>query len=235
MPSLTSYLSTGPAQPVRSWPLKIGVKPSAPCLARIALASSAGISRTLMFRQRISLPWVWSWIGPLGGIGLRAVPVVLQDGVVDDELAVEVDRGPGADLDDPERVPLADRLVGQDQRVLAGVAGAVVPEAARALVGAHPGVAGLGVVPDLDLGRAAEVDAAVPLGADLEVDEQLDVAVVLVGGQVDALAVVDDLAVVDAASASSCPRRRGRAAWPSPRRSARRTCAGRPSPGRASR
>ena len=105
-----------------------------------------------MFRQRISLPWVWSWIGPFGRDRAGAVPVVLQQGVVDHELAVEVDRGPRADLDDPEGVPLAERLVGQDQRVLAGVAGAVVPEPARALVGAHPGVARLGEVPDLDWG-----------------------------------------------------------------------------------
>jgi len=33
------------------------------------LASAAGISRMKMLRQRISPPWVWSWIGPSGGIG----------------------------------------------------------------------------------------------------------------------------------------------------------------------
>ena len=55
----------------------------------------------------------------------------------------------------------------------------------------------LGVVPDLNLRRAAQVDAAVALGTDLVVDQQLDVAVVLVGGEVGALAVVDDLAVLD--------------------------------------
>ena len=96
-----------------------------------------------------------------------------------------------------KRVPLADRLVGQDQGVLAGRAGAVVPEPARALVGPHAGVARLGEVPDLDLRVAAEIDAAIPLGADLEIDLQLDVAVVLVGGEVGALAVVDDHAVLD--------------------------------------
>ena len=126
-----------------------------------------------------------------------------------------------------KRVPLAERLVGQDERVLAGVARAVVPEPARALVGAHLGVARLGEVPDLDLRRAAEIDAAVGLGADLVVDEQLDVAVVLVGGQVGALAVVDELAVLDAPVLLGVLGVAWRAAWPSPRRSWPRTCAGR--------
>src|SRR5271157_2373399 len=113
------------------------------------------------------------------------------------ELAVEVDRGPRPGLDDPEGVPLADRVARQGQGVLAGVPGAVVPESARALVGTEVGIAGFGEIPDLDLRCAAEINAAVALGADLEIDEELDVAVILVGGQVDALAVVDDLAVFD--------------------------------------
>ncbi len=128
----------------------------------------------------------------------RAIPVVLEDGVVHDELVVQVDRGAGTDLDDPEGVPLADGLVGHDQRVFARCAGAVVPQAARAFVGPHASIAGLAEVPDLDLRRAAEVNAAISLGTDLEVDQELDVAVVFVGGEIGSLAVVDDHAVVDA-------------------------------------
>src|SRR5438128_6127664 len=98
-----------------------------------------------------------------------------------------------------EMIPLAERLVGQHQRVLAGSAGAVVPEAAAAFVGAKvPLAAFLGVIPDLHLRRRSQVNAAVCLGHGLVVDLQLDVAVVLVGGQVGAVAVVDQLAVVHA-------------------------------------
>ena len=43
--------------------------------------------------------------------------------MVHDELVVQVDRGPRTDLDDPEGVPLADRVVGQGQGVLAGLPG----------------------------------------------------------------------------------------------------------------
>ena len=152
-----------------------------------------------MFRQRISPPWVWSWIGPRAKRGSRAIPEVLHRGVVDDELAVQVDGRPRADLEDAEAVPLAERLVGQDERVAAGGLGAVVEQAAGALVGpAIPLAPLLGRVPDLHLRRAPEVDAAVGLGDGLVVDQQLDVAVFLVGGQVGALAVVDQLAVLDA-------------------------------------
>jgi hypothetical protein len=80
---------------------------------------------------------------------------------------------------------------------LPGGAGAVVPQAAAALVGAEiPLAALLGVVPDLHLRRRPQVDAAVGQGDRLVVDEQFDVAVFLVGGQVVAVAVVDQFALV---------------------------------------
>src|SRR5262249_52741601 len=41
-----------------------------------------------------------------------AVPEVLHDGVIDHQLAVEVDGGAGADLEDAEAVPLAEGAVG---------------------------------------------------------------------------------------------------------------------------
>src|SRR5262249_41503852 len=67
--------------------------------------------------------------------GNLAVPEVLQPGVIDHELVVQPDRRAFADLQDTKTIPLAERLIGQDERVLAGRAGAVVPQAARALVG----------------------------------------------------------------------------------------------------
>src|SRR5262249_34038178 len=92
---------------------------------------------------------------------LLAVEEVLQAGVVDDELAVEINRGALAELDDAEGVPFAERLVGQDERVFAGRAGAVVPQSAATLVGAEFLFALVGVVPDLHLRRSSQVDAAV--------------------------------------------------------------------------
>src|SRR4051812_18686653 len=98
--------------------------------------------------------------------------------MVDDERVVQVDGRAGSDLEDPEVIPLAKRLVGPGERVPAGGAGAVVEQAAGALAGpAVPLAALAGGVPDLDLRGAAEVDAAVSLGDRLVVDPQLDVAI----------------------------------------------------------
>ena len=109
-----------------------------------------------------------------------------------------MNRGPRADLGDLQRVPLALRLVGQNERVFARRAGGVVPESSRALVGTEiPLSTFLGVVPDLNLGRCAEVDAAIPLGDGLIVDQEFDVAVVLVGGEISSQAVVDDFTFFD--------------------------------------
>jgi hypothetical protein len=111
-----------------------------------------GISRTKTLRHRISPPCVCSWMGPRAGKRTRAIPEVLHPRPIDDELAVQVDRGDLADLDDPEGVPLPERLVGVHERILPRCAWAVVPQAARALVGAVlPGAAFLGGVPDLHL------------------------------------------------------------------------------------
>jgi hypothetical protein len=62
-----------------------------------------------------------------------AVVVILHPGIVDDLLVVERHRHLVAAHHDPEAVPLAERLVGLDERILAGSAGGIVPQAARAL------------------------------------------------------------------------------------------------------
>src|SRR5262249_1491110 len=136
--------------------------------------------------------------GALGEEGPLAVPEVLPDGVIDHELVVEPDGRPRADLDDPELVPFAERLVRPAERVLARGAGAVVPEAPGPLVRPQvPLAALLGVVPDLNLRGGSQVNAAVGLGDGLVLDEHLDVAVLLFGHQVRAFSVVDQLAVLD--------------------------------------
>ena len=122
-----------------------------------------------------------------------AVVVILEQGMVHHELAIEPDADARADHEDADLVPLAERLVGQDQRVFTGSAGAVVPEAAGALVGAQGELRLLGVIPDLDLGAAPQVNARIGLGDRLVLKEQLEVAVILLRGGVGALAVVDQL------------------------------------------
>ena len=54
------------------------------------------------------------------------------------------------------------------------------------------------VVPDLDLRRAAQVDAAVGLGHGLVVDHQLEVAVLLLRRQIRAESIVDQFAILNA-------------------------------------
>ena len=125
---------------------------------------------------------------PRGVDRLVPLPIILQDDVVDDELVVEIDADALADHDDPERVPLADRAVG----LFRGDALAllVVVEAARA--------DGVGRrVPDLDLGRAAEIEAAVAALLDLPVGQKLEIAVVGRGAEALALAVEDERPVGD--------------------------------------
>ena len=138
------------------------------------------------------------------------VVVIFQDGVIDHELVIQPDADPRADHDDAQLIPLAERLVGQHQRVFAGRAGAVVPQPAGAFVGAEVELRFLGVIPDLHLRAAAQIDAGVAQRHGLVLDEQLEVAVVLLGGGVIALAVVDQLAVLHAPMLASWCRSTGR-------------------------
>ena len=119
--------------------------------------------------------------------------------MIDHELIVQIDRGPRADLDDPQVVPLAERLVGQHERVPARGVESIVEEPARALV--RPAAAAgpaFGGIPDLDLRRATEIDSTIALGDRLVVDQELDIAEFLVGREVGAIAIVHQLAVRDA-------------------------------------
>ena len=132
----------------------------------------------------------------LGGDGGLAVVVVLERGVVDGQLAVEPDADAGAGHHDPERVPFAGRLVGQHQRILAGLAGRVVPERAGAELAAVLEGFLIGGVPDLHLRHATEVDARIAFGGHVVFEQQFEVAVILVGRGVSAGARIEDLAVL---------------------------------------
>ena len=154
-----------------------------------------------MLRQRISPPCVCSWIGPCLGnaSGGFLLPVVLQPGVIDDQLAVEIDGDPFADHEDAEAVPLAERLVGQDERITARGAGLVVPQVRRCPCRRRDSICRLPWYKSqiCTCGVASQIDAAVGLGNGLVFDEQLDVAIILVGSQIGAVAVVDQLVLFD--------------------------------------
>ena len=107
-----------------------GLLPRMPALrvtSVAAAASDAGISRMKEVPE-----------ADLGAVGLQldralrdqrqlAVVEVVEHLVVHRLLAVEPDRHARADHLDAERIPLADRFVGLDQRPLAGLSGIVVP------------------------------------------------------------------------------------------------------------
>ena len=191
----------------------------------MSLASSAGISRTKTLRQRISPPCVWSWIGPLRRSGSLRFQKFSMPGVIDDELVVEVDGrrvrrpgGCGSVFHSPNG------LSAWTSGSRPGAPLAVVEQPAGALVGPAVPLAAL-------LGRSPRsAPAASPAGrcrcrpsaTVLYSMQQLDVAVLAVGGQVGALAVVDQLAVLDASSASS--RRRSTSAICFLRSSSARAC-----------
>jgi len=122
------------------------------------------------------------------------VPEVFQSGKIDDELIVQIDRNALAHHENAETVPFAEGLVGQYQRISAGGACGVIPEAATAFVGAEsPLAAFLRVIPNLNLRRCPQVDATVGFGNRLVFDQQFNVAEVFVGGQVSSIAVVDQI------------------------------------------
>src|SRR5262249_51243603 len=109
---------------------------------------------------------------------LAALPDVFHARVVDHQLVVEINGRALADLQDAKVVPFPERLVRQEERVVAGRALGVVVEPATALVGSEvPFATFLGEVPDLNLGGCTQIDAAVGERDSLVVDQQLDVAV----------------------------------------------------------
>ena len=126
------------------------------------------------------------------------LPEVLQPRAIDDQAVIQVDRDPLADDLDAERVPFAERLVGANQRIASRSATGVVEQTARAEIGAAiPLSARLGVIPDLHLRSRPEIDAAIGERHSLVLDVEFKIAEHLVGRQVGAVPIVDQLAILD--------------------------------------
>ena len=134
-------------------------------------------------------------MGPRGVDRTLGVVIVFQGDVVDGFLAVELYGDVRADHADVHAVPLADGFVGDDRRE--SLVFLVVPECAGAFVAAVLLLSRVGRIPDLDLGDAAEVDAAVAVFADFPIDPHFEIAVVARGGEEGVLAVADEDAVFD--------------------------------------
>ena len=126
-----------------------------------------------------------------------AVPKVLHDCILHDGLVIEPDPGAGPELTNLKRVPLAERLVGLDERIFTRRAGGVVPKATRAFVGTVFDGGLMVHIPDLHLGSAAQINAAVGGGHGLVVERELDIAVVLVRRCIGPVAVIDEFAVLN--------------------------------------
>lgn len=126
------------------------------------------------------------------------VEEVEELGVVNDELAVEVNGHLFANELDGDGIPFANRLVGMDEGFATFGALGVVPEASGTFFGAvFPAATGFGGVPELNLGNSAEVDSTVGLGIEFEFKAKLEIGVIFLGGEVEAVAVVVDDAVFD--------------------------------------
>ena len=125
------------------------------------------------------------------------IPEVLHVRAINHELVIQPNPGSRSQLLDAEIVPLTEGLVGQDDWILAAGARAVVPETTGTLVGADFPLLLVRVIPDLNLRRSAEVDAAVGFGNSLVVDPEIDVTEVAVGRGVGAVTVIDQLAILD--------------------------------------
>src|SRR6266567_1585884 len=123
-----------------------------------------------------------------------AVVIIFKQGVIYNQLVIEPDADSRANHNDADRVPLAEGLVGQDQRVFARRTRTVIPQAARAFVGAQGELRLLRGIPNLDLRTTAQIYAGVGSRDSLIFYQQFKIAVIFLGAGVGALAVIDQLA-----------------------------------------
>ena len=90
-----------------------------------------------------------------------AVVIILHERAIDGPLVIQPNPDPRAGHDDSKMVPFTERSVGLHQRVFAGRTRAVIPQRARAFVRAEIELRCFRRVPNLHLGTAAQINAAV--------------------------------------------------------------------------
>ena len=128
---------------------------------------------------------------------VRAIPEVFHFGMIHHQLIIQENRGVILGLNDSKGVPLTKRSVSQHHRVFAGGTLTVVPKPTGSLVGIDvPFAALFGVIPDLNLRVAAQVNSAVSLRYGFVVDHEFDVSIILIGREVHPMTIVDQLAFI---------------------------------------
>ena len=138
--------------------------------------------------------------GTCGRQRLGSLPIILHHRAIHDRLVVQPNPSPCPDLSNAELIPVAERFVGEDQRIPAGRTGCIVEKSTGTevrLAGGIFGIEDLMPVPDLHLRCAAQVNAAVRFRDGLVFKAQLDIAEFRFGRGVRSGAAVDQLAVLD--------------------------------------
>ena len=129
---------------------------------------------------------------------IAAVPEILMSRILNDELPIQPNPGAGSQLNNSEPIPLTERFIGEDCRVLAGSSLAVIPQTAGPFVGSDaPLAAGFGVIPDLHLRVVLQVDATVSFRDGLVVDPQFVIRELFLRCEIVAVPVVDQITLLD--------------------------------------
>ena len=126
-----------------------------------------------------------------------AIDVIFEDGVVYDDRAIEFHGHAFTDHGDLKFVPFAKGAVHFLQWIFAGPTWGIIPEAAGSFVSPNVEFFCFGSVPDLHLGAAAQVNAAVGFGYGLVFEMKFKVAIVFLGGEEKTVAVIHEFIAID--------------------------------------
>ena len=110
--------------------------------------------------------------------------------MLDDRFVIEPNAHPRTHHDDAEGIPLTERLVSQHQRILTGSARRVIPKTARPLVSPDAELGFFGVIPNLHLRNASQVNPRISQRNRLVLQEQFEIAVILLSRGIGAIATI---------------------------------------------